>query len=99
LRTVATWGSPDNLMFVVGATQADEFINIRKMVPDHFFLVPGVGAQGGSLQEISEKAMNTDIGILVNVSRAVIYASEKEDFAAEARAIAQQYRYEMSKYL
>jgi len=99
LRTVATWGSPDNLMFVVGATQADEFINIRKLVPDHFFLVPGVGAQGGSLQEISEKAMNTDIGILVNVSRAVIYASEKEDFAAEARVIAQQYRYEMSKYL
>ncbi len=99
LRTVAGWGSANNLMFVIGATQADEFINIRKLLPDHFFLVPGVGAQGGSLQEISEKAMNKDIGLLVNVSRAIIYASEKEDFAAEARAIAQQYQFEMKQYL
>jgi len=99
LRTVAGWGSPENLMFVIGATQADEFTNIRKLLPEHFFLVPGVGAQGGSLQEISEKAMNKDIGILVNVSRAIIYASEKEDFAAEARAIAQQYQFEMKEYL
>ena len=99
LRTVATWGGPDKLMFVVGATQPDEFAKIRQLVPDHFFLVPGVGTQGGSLQEISEKAMNNDIGILVNVSRAIIYASEKEDFAAEARAIAQEYQFEMKTYL
>ncbi|MFT3936097.1 MAG: orotidine-5'-phosphate decarboxylase [Chitinophagaceae bacterium] len=99
LRTVSTWGSKENLMFVVGATQADEFINIRRILPDHFFLVPGVGAQGGSLQEISEKAMNSDVGILVNVSRAIIYASEKEDFATEARAIAAEYQYEMKQYL
>lgn len=99
LRTVATWGSTGNLMFVIGATQADEFVSIRKILPDHFLLVPGVGAQGGSLQEISEKAMNKDIGLLVNVSRAVIYASENKDFAAEARAIAQQYQYEMKAYL
>jgi orotidine-5'-phosphate decarboxylase len=99
LRTVATWGTSSNLMFVIGATQADEFINIRKICPDHFFLVPGVGAQGGSLQEISEKAMNKDIGLLVNVSRAIIYASEKEDFAEAARAIAQEYQYEMKAYL
>ena len=92
-------GTPANTMFVIGATQADEFINIRKMLPHHFFLVPGVGAQGGSLQQISEKAMNKDIGLLVNVSRAIIYASEKEDFAAEARAIAQQYQFEMKDYL
>ena len=99
LRTVAGWGNPGNLMFVVGATQADAFTGIRALLPDHFFLVPGVGAQGGSLQEISEKAMNKDIGLLVNVSRAIIYASEKEDFAAEARAIAQQYQEEMRAYI
>jgi len=99
LRTVAGWGTSNNLMFVVGATQADEFISIRKLLPDHFFLVPGVGAQGGSLGEISEKAMNKDTGLLVNVSRAIIYASEKEDFAAAARAITLQYQYEMKSYL
>ena len=99
LRTVATWGTTSNLMFVIGATQADAFTAIRKIVPDHFFLVPGVGTQGGSLQEISRKAMNKDIGLLVNVSRAIIYASDREDFAAAARAIAQQYQYEMKSYL
>ena len=99
LHTVSQWGTPDNLMFVVGATQADEFTNIRKILPNHFYLVPGVGAQGGSLKEISEKAMIKDCGILVNASRAIIYASEKEDFAEEARAIAQQYQFEMSQYL
>jgi len=99
LKTVSSWGSPENLMFVVGATQADEFINTRKITPDHFYLVPGVGAQGGSLKEISEKAMIKDCGILVNASRAIIYASEKEDFAEEARAIAHQYQEEMKRYL
>ena len=99
LRTVSGWGNPDNLMFVVGATQADEFINIRKICPEHFFLVPGVGAQGGSLREISQKAMIPDGGILVNASRAIIYASEKEDFAAEAKVIAEQYQLEMRGYL
>ncbi len=88
LQTVSTWGTPDNLMFVVGATQADSFINIRKLTPNHFYLVPGVGAQGGSLKEISEKAMNKDCGILVNASRAIIYASGGEDFAEKAREIA-----------
>ncbi|MEO6314343.1 MAG: orotidine-5'-phosphate decarboxylase [Chitinophagaceae bacterium] len=99
LRSVATWGHPGNLMFVIGATQANEFINIRKILPDHFFLVPGVGAQGGSLQEISKLAMNTDIGLLVNASRAIIYASPNEDFAAAARVVAQQYQQEMNAYL
>jgi orotidine-5'-phosphate decarboxylase len=99
LRTVATWGTPQNLMFVVGATQADAFINIRKIIPPHFLLVPGVGAQGGSLKEISQKAMNEDVGLLVNVSRAIIYASQKKDFAEAARAIAQQYQYQMQQYL
>lgn len=99
LRTVSNWGTTDNLMYVIGATQADEFINIRSIVPDHFFLVPGVGAQGGSLKEISEKAMNKDVGILVNVSRAIIYASASENFAQEARAVAEKYQFEMKEYL
>jgi orotidine-5'-phosphate decarboxylase len=99
LNTVSTWGNTENLMFVIGATQAEEFVQIRKIVPDHFFLVPGVGAQGGSLKEISEKAMTKDCGILVNASRAIIYASEKSDFAEEARAIAEQYQFEMKEYL
>jgi orotidine-5'-phosphate decarboxylase len=99
LRTASQWGTTDNLMFVIGATQADAFTNIRKIAPQHFYLVPGVGAQGGSLKDISEKAMTNDCGILVNVSRAIIYASEKEDFAEEARAIAEQYQFEMKQYL
>jgi orotidine-5'-phosphate decarboxylase len=100
LEKVSRWGTPNNLMFVVGATQANEFGNIRKIAPQHFYLVPGVGAQGGSLKEISEKAMiANDVGLLVNVSRAIIYASEKENFAEEARAAASQYQKEMSCYL
>lgn len=105
LKTVSKWGNPNNLMFVVGATQAEEFVNIREIIPDHFLLVPGVGAQGGSLKEISEKAMINDTsataqcGLLVNASRAIIYASEREDFAEEAKAIAQQYQFEMKGYL
>lgn len=99
LTTVASWGSPDNLMFVVGATQADAFTNIRKLTPDHFYLVPGVGAQGGSLKEISEKAMNKDCGLLVNASRAIIYASSSEDFAGKAREVALEYQQEMKNYI
>lgn len=99
LRTVANWGNTDNTMFVVGATQADEFIRIRQIIPDHFLLVPGVGAQGGSLKEISEKAMNHHVGLLVNVSRAVIYASGGTDFADQARKAAKEYQQEMKIYL
>lgn len=99
LETVAGWGDPANLMFVVGATQADEFINIRCIIPDHFLLVPGVGAQGGSLQEISAKAMNKDCGLLVNASRAIIFASGGNDFAERAREVAQAYQNEMNGYL
>jgi orotidine-5'-phosphate decarboxylase len=99
LEKVSKWGNTNNLMFVVGATQADEFANIRQLTPEHFYLVPGVGAQGGSLKEISEKAMTKDCGILVNASRAIIYASIKENFAEEAKLIAQQYQTEMNSYL
>jgi orotidine-5'-phosphate decarboxylase len=99
LQKVSSWGDPGNLMFVVGATQADEFVNIRKITPQHFYLVPGVGAQGGSLKEISEKAMIDDCGILVNASRAIIYASTEKDFADKAREVASGYQKEMSSYL
>lgn len=99
LKTVQQWGSVENLMFVVGATQAHSFIKIREIAPDHFLLVPGVGAQGGSLKDISQKAINKDCGLLVNASRAVIYASNGEDFAEAARAAALAYQKEMQIYL
>lgn len=99
LTSVAAWGTPGNLMFVVGATQAKEFENIRRLIPGHFLLVPGVGFQGGSLQDISRYAMNDDCGLLVNASRAIIYAGTGEDFATEAAAIAAQYQAEMNGYL
>lgn len=99
LRTVSQWGTFENLMFVVGATQASELKNIRKIIPDHFLLIPGVGAQGGSLKDVSEYGMNSDCGLLVNASRAVIYASQKENFAEEAKRAAKEYQNEMSKYL
>jgi len=99
METVSRWGTHENLMFVVGATQAEAFTNIRRICPEHFFLVPGVGAQGGSLREISEKAMTKDCGLLVNASRAVIYASNGKDFAEAAAKVAGEYAEEMRQYL
>lgn len=99
IRTVAQWGSPDNLMFVIGATQAGLLEQIRKTVPDHFFLVPGVGAQGGDLKQISEKVLNRDIGLLVNASRSVIFASGGEDFGEKAAEAAQLIQEEMAQYI
>lgn len=99
LKTCSDWGTPGNLMFVVGATQASMFTRIREITPEHFYLVPGVGAQGGSLQDISTHAMNSDTGLLVNVSRGIIYLSEKEDFAETAGAAALEYQQEMQGYL
>jgi len=100
LQTASQWGTPDNLMFVVGATQASAFVNIRKLTPHHFYLVPGVGTQGGSLKDISEKALiKNECGLLVNVSRAIIYASSGEDFAKKTEITAKQYQEEMKEYL
>ena len=99
LRKVSQWGNTGNLMFVVGATQADAFIRIREIIPDHFLLVPGVGAQGGSLEEISRKALNSECGLLVNASRAIQYASSGIDFAEKAKAVASAYHTEMTGYL
>ncbi len=99
LTTVSGWGSPENLMFVIGATQPDWFEGIRRLTPDHFYLVPGVGSQGGSLEAISAKAMNKDIGLLVNVSRDIIFAASGEDFAEAAGGKARDYQEEMSRYM
>ncbi len=99
LQTVASWGTPDNLMFVVGATKASELTNIRKIVPQHFLLVPGVGAQGGSLEEVARYGMNNDCGLLVNASRAIIFAGSDESFATEASRVANAYQTEMGVYL
>jgi orotidine-5'-phosphate decarboxylase len=99
LRSAICWGNPENLMFVVGATQSNQFESIRKITPDYFYLVPGIGAQGGSLKDISEKAMIGDCGLLVNASRAIIYASADTNFAERAREEAQKYQKEMQGYL
>lgn len=99
LEKVASWGTPENLMFVVGATRASDLENIRSIIPDHFLLVPGVGAQGGSLEEVSKYGMNSDCGLLVNASRAVIFASTGTDFAEQAGKVAEGYRNEMSAFL
>lgn len=99
ISKTAEWGTKDNLMFVAGATKASELAVIRKITPDHFLLIPGVGAQGGSLEEVAKYGMTKDCGLLVNASRAIIYASQKEDFAGEARKIALQYQSEMKGYL
>jgi orotidine-5'-phosphate decarboxylase len=94
LRTVSSWGTADNTMFVVGATRAEMLKEVRAIVPDHFLLVPGVGAQGGSLEEVVKYGRNSDIGLLINASRSILYASSGADFAQaaekEAKAMASQ---------
>ena len=99
IDTVCKWGSEDNLMFVVGATRADYLAEIRKRIPAHFLLVPGVGAQGGSLEETSKAGLNKDGGLLVNSSRGIIYASSGEDYAEAAAAEAKKLQQEMSGLL
>jgi orotidine-5'-phosphate decarboxylase len=86
IKKANTWAGADRIMYVVGATKSLEFVNIRKLAPDHFLLVPGIGAQGGSLEEVCKYGMNKDCGLIVNSSRAIIYASNGDDFADAARA-------------
>ncbi len=93
------WGTPENLMFVVGATRAEGIGEVRKLVPDHFFLVPGVGAQGGSLEDVTNYGWNADCGLLVNSSRGIIYASNGTDFAFRAAEEARKIQEEMKKIL
>lgn len=99
LQKTSGWGNPGNLMFVIGATKHEMVRNIRDNYPDHFFLVPGVGAQGGSLSEISASGMNSECGLLVNASRAVIFSSRGENFASAARLSARKYHEEMKVFL
>lgn len=99
LKQSQQWGNKDNMMYVVGATQGQMFEDIRKIVPDHFLLVPGVGAQGGSLQEVCKYGMTKDCGLLVNSSRGIIYASNGEDFAEVAGEKAKELQQEMAAEL
>ena len=93
------WGNKDNMMYVVGATQGKMFEDIRKIVPEHFLLVPGVGAQGGSLEEVCKYGMNNECGLLVNSSRSIIYASQNADFAEVAAEKAKELQIQMDAEL
>jgi orotidine-5'-phosphate decarboxylase len=99
IKTSQDWASDENLMYVVGATRGEAFTAIRKVAPNHFLLVPGVGAQGGSLADVCKYGLNKDCGLIVNSSRAIIYASDKEDFADVARIEAKKVQTEMEKEL
>jgi len=99
IQKANTWAGADRIMYVVGATKGTEFSNIRKFAPDNFLLVPGVGAQGGSLEDVCRYGMNSDCGLIVNVSRSIIYASNGEDFAEAARAGALNIQQQMEREL
>ena len=99
LLTSRQWANDEQMMYVVGATQAQQLTRIRELVPKHFLLVPGVGAQGGSLAEVSTYGMNAQCGLLVNSSRGIIYASSGSDFAQQAGSEAQKLQEEMEIYL
>jgi len=99
LRTSQQWGNDENMMYVVGATQGQMFEDIRKVAPTHFLLVPGVGAQGGSLEEVCKYGINKDCGLLVNSSRGIIYASSNNDFAEVAGQKAHELQQQMSAEL
>lgn len=99
MRKAQEWGTPGNLMYVVGATHPEKFKEIREIAPHHFLLVPGVGAQGGDLEGLTRQGANSEVGLLVNSSRGIIFASEGEDFAEKARAAAQTLQQSMATLL
>jgi len=99
LTISSEWGNKNNMMYVIGATQSNVFSEVRKIIPEHFLLVPGVGAQGGDLQSVSRLGMNKQCGLLVNSSRQIIYASGGKDFAEKAGSEAKKTQHEMKKYL
>ena len=99
LRKSQQWGSNEQMMYVVGATQGRAFEDIRRIVPDHFLLVPGVGAQGGSLEEVCKYGMNSQCGLIVNSSRGIIYVDKSEQFAAASRSAAQEVQAQMAEQL
>ena len=98
LRKTATWGTAENLMFVVGATQTVHFQRVRAILPDHFFLVPGIGAQGGDLESVCHAGMNAEAGLLINASRSIIFASAGADFAEAAAAEASKMTAQMAPF-
>lgn len=98
LKTVSSWGTIDNTMFVVGATRQEQLERIRQIIPDHFLLIPGVGAQGGDLATVANAAMNKDVSILVNVSRAIIFAGNGMEYADQAAKAAADYREQMERF-
>jgi len=95
LKTSLSWGTDENIMYVVGATKAEMLTDIRAIIPEHFLLVPGVGAQGGSLEEVAKYGLNNSCGLLVNSSRQILYASEEADYAQAARREAEKVQTEM----
>ncbi len=99
LKQSLTWQNSEQLMYVVGATKASYFEGIRKIVPNHFLLVPGVGAQGGNLQDVCKYGLNANVGLLINSSRGIIYAGKDANFAKEARAKAKELQEEMAEIL
>ena len=99
LETSKTWKNTENLMYVVGATKAEYLADIRKIIPDSFLLVPGVGAQGGNLQEVCKYGMNDSVGLLINSSRGIIYASNQTDFAEAAAKKSKELQKEMEAIL
>lgn len=103
IRKSQQWGSPDNMMYVIGATHPEMFAHIRSLAPEHFFLVPGVGAQGGNLQQITANGINKQCGLLVNNSRNILFAGKEKDFAkasaAEAKRVAGEMKQLLDKYL
>lgn len=98
LETASSWGTPENMMFVIGATQVEQLKHVREILPDHFLLIPGVGAQGGSLKTVAEATLNKDFGILINVSRAIIFAGNDTKFDEAAGAAAKKYHEEMASF-
>ena len=99
LKTSQIWGTVENMMYVVGATKAEKLKEIREIVPNHFLLIPGIGAQGGSLQEVATNGLNNKCGLLVNSSRGIIYVSEGTDFAEKAGEAAKEVQQEMEELL
>ena len=93
------WGTDENMMFVVGATRSENIAEVRKLAPKNFFLVPGLGSQGGSLNDIIDYGWNNECGLLINSSRGIIYASNKNDFAEKAGLVAKSIQTKMSKIL
>lgn len=98
LKTVASWGTPANTMFVIGATRKEQLQEVRALLPDHFFLVPGVGAQGGDVSTVCSNAMNKEAGLLINVSRGIIYAGKGEQFAEAVHEESHKYQQEMAAF-